>query len=410
MKLAWRNIWRNRRRTILTLSAIAFGMWLIALTRGMHHGTFAQMIDTSVRRQTGHVQLQGRGYWEDKTLSHAFQVASADTAYITSLEYVEAISVKLSVDALVGSGIENTTGGTVVGVIPSLERRMTVLGDRAIVEGSFLTDDDLDGAVIGRTMARNLHAGVGDELIIFTQGRDGSMAAALLHIRGLFRLGEPALDAYTVIAHLKKLQPVLSAQNRATAVALTVDDVRNVADVTASLRPHYHNTGEWDVVTYETLLPGLMQTVRFKDASGVLVLAVLLLVIVFGVLNTILMSVMERYHELGVMMAIGMKRSAVALMIVFETLFISIAGLLIGNALGYLMNWYWELHPMRLELGEEMVEVYESVGFDPVLVSVRDFEEQMIWTAVMLVLTFIVILWPVVTAIRFRPVEAIRQV
>jgi len=122
------------------------------------------------------------------------------------------------------------------------------------------------------------------------------------------------------------------------------------------------------------------------------------------------MSVMDRYHELGVLMAIGMKRSEVALMIVFETLYICLTGLAIGDLVGFVVNWFWSKHPIPLELGEEMMEAYESVGFDPVLISVPDIGEQMLWTAAMLVLTCTVILWPVVTAIRFRPVEAIRQV
>lgn len=411
-KLAWRNIWRNRRRTALTLAAIAFGMWLIAITRGTHHGTFSQMIDTAVRRSSGHIQLQEQGYWQHKTLKYAFPISDADTAFVAGIDHVDKVSVKLSVDALVGSGSENTTGGTVVGVIPSHEAAMTVLGPAVMVDGEFLSDDDLDGAVIGRTMARNLHAKVGDELILFTQGRDGSMAAALLHVRGIFRLGEPELDGYTVLAHLSTIQRMLAAEGRATAIAMTVDDVRNVEAVTRQLHERFIDGGEsnWEVVTYETLLPGLMQTVAFKDASGILILLVLLVVIVFGILNTVLMSVMDRYHELGVLMAIGMKRSEVALMIVFETLYICLTGLAIGDLVGFVVNWFWSKHPIPLELGEEMMEAYESVGFDPVLISVPDIGEQMLWTAAMLVLTCTVILWPVVTAIRFRPVEAIRQV
>ncbi len=412
-KLAWRNIWRNRRRTVLTLSAIAFGMWLIVVMRGMQYGTYAQMIDTGIRRQTGHIQLHENGYWRKKTLKYSFPVAEADTGFVAGLEHVDAISVKLSVDALIGSGSENTTGGSVIGVIPSLEREMTVFGDEAMVEGQFLADDDLEGAVIGKTMADNLRAGLGDELILFTQGRDGSMAAALLRIRGIFKLGEPKLDGYTVLAHLHKIGPMLTAQGRATAVAMTVDDVRNIDGVVEQLRSHYATEGEdapWEIMTYEALLPSLMQSIAFDDASGALMLIVLMVVIVFGILNTILMSVMERYHELGVMMAIGMKRAGIAAMIVFETLFISIMGLLTGNATGYLVNWYWDGHPILLDFGKDAAEAYESLGFEPVLVAVPDLGEQMLWTGVMLALTLVVILWPVVTAIRFRPVEAIRQV
>ena len=192
--IAWRNIWRNRRRTVLTIVAVTFGTLLIVIQRGMQTGTFDRMVETAVRRSEGHIQIHAHSYWESRTLHYAFPIADVDTAAVAALPHVRRVSTKLAVDALVGSGEENTTGARVVGVIPSREAAMTFFGSGRMVEGRFLDDSDTTGAVIGRTMAQNLHARVGDELVFFTQGRDGSMAAAVLCILGIFRAGEPDMD------------------------------------------------------------------------------------------------------------------------------------------------------------------------------------------------------------------------
>ena len=410
LKLAWRNIWRNKRRTVLTIVAIMFGTFLIVVQRGMQAGTYAQMIDTTVRRSEGHIQIHKNGYWDKKTLRYAFPITQVDTSAVAAIEHVDRISVKLTVDALVGAGVENTTGARVVGVIPSMEKAMTIFSTGPMREGRFLEDTDTTGVVIGYTMARNLRAGVGDELMFFTQGRDGSMAAALLNIVGIFRAGEPDLDGYTVIAHLAEMQRVLTAEGRATAIAMTVDDPHNVPDVMQAIGGMLNANGPdapWEVLSYETLLPALMQTIAFDDASGILFLLLLLVIIAFGILNTILMSVMERFHEFGVMMAVGMKTKTIAAMIYVECTFLNIIGLILGNTAGYLLNWWWQQNPIRLDSFED---TYESMGFDPILTSLPSIPEQALWSGIMLALAFLVALWPVWTATHFRPVEAIRQV
>ena len=410
-KLAWRNIWRNTRRTVLTILAVAFGILLIVVMRGMQYGSYAEMIATAVKRSSGHIQVHANGYWEKKTLKYAFPIADADTAAIAALPHVTHLSPKLVADALVGAGTENTTGAQVVGVIPSREQAMTVFAEKRVMEeGAFLADNDTTGALIGRTMAKNLKAKLGDELMLFTQARDGSMAAALLTVRGIFHVGEPEMDGYTVIAHLAMMQNVLAAQGRATAIAMTVDDVRNVERVVTLLKQRFvggRPDSKWEVMSFMQLLPALMQSIAFDNASGVVFLILLIVVIAFGILNTILMSVMERFHEFGMMMALGMRTRAIAGMVFLEGLFLSFVGLVIGNLGGYAINAWWQSHPIRLEMGQE---IYESYGFDPVLIAVPDLNQQFVWSAVMLGLTLLVAMWPAWTAMRFRPVEAIRQV
>ncbi len=405
VKLAWRNIWRNKRRTVLTIGAIAFGMFLITISRGIQYGTFGNMLDVSLRRSVGHLQVQRKGYWDERTLKYAFPVGGDDIAAIERIPGVDRVSPKLYTAALVGSGTENTTGALIVGVTPSMEQAMTLFATQPMEEGDFLSDGDTTGAVIGATLARNLEADVGDELVVLTQARDGSMAAALLDVRGIYRLADPVMDGGVVIAHLALLQHILAAEERATAIAMTVRDMEDVGAVGSALRQRFVDD-EWAVMSYEDLLPQMMQFIAFKDAGNLLILIILLVVIVFGILNTILMTVMERFHEFGVMMAMGMRPGRIARMIFLEATLLSGVGLVVGNVAGYLLNNWWQYHPVI----HPMEDISESYGFVPLILAVPDLTSQAIWSGIVLGLTLVMAMWPALVAMRFKPVEAIRQV
>jgi len=413
LTLAWRNVWRNTRRTTLTIAALAVAMFLVVVMSGMNNGQYAQAIEMGVRRSTGHIQVHRKGYWDEKTLKHALLIADADTASMRAIPHVTGVSAKLAVDALVGAGSENTVGAQVIGVAPSAEAAMTVFSEPIFSEGGFLADGDTTGVVIGYAMARNLGAGVGDTLSLLTQARDGSMAAALVAVKGIFQVSEPEMDGYTVIAHLALMQEILAAEGRATAIALTVDDHRAVEGVMAVLARRFltgDGAQQWEVMSYEELLPVLMQTIAFDNAGGAIFEILLLVVIVFGILNTVLMSVLERFHEFGVMMALGTRRRTIAAMVFFEAICLSVVGLAIGNVLGYLLNRWWAAHPISLlSLGKGYGSVGETLGYPLVIAPVADVHQQAVWSALMLGMTLAVVVWPVWTAVRFRPVEAIRQ-
>ncbi len=406
-RIAWRNVRRNRRRTVLTVTAVAFGVFLIIVKGGQRNGQYEQMIDTSVRRSTGHVQIHRAGFWDERSLKLAFPVADADIAAVGNAPHVEHVSVRLEAEALVGSGGENSTGARIVGVLPSAEEAMTVFSRNVMIDGAFPTDSDTAGAVIGDAMARNLGVAVGDELVLFAQARDGSIGAALLSLRGIYRVGEPELDGYTVVAHLARLQEMLEADGNCTAIALTVSDHRYVSEAMEALERTFPDRDTWEIMSYEELMPELMQTIALDWAVDMILQALLLSVVTFGILNTILMSVTERFHEFGVLMAIGMRSRAIGTMVFLEGVAISAMGLLVGNVLGYAVNDWWQGNP--IVVGGSMAAI-EGYGFVPMLFAVPDVAQQIQWSVVVLALTLLVSTWPATVAMRYRPIEAIRHV
>lgn len=406
VRLAWRNIWRNRRRTVLTLLAIGVGLGLTLFTRGLQLGTYQLTIDYNVSLSVGHIQIHRDGYWEHQDLSNSFEAAEVDTARIAALPEVMAVSPKLVVDALVAVGDAESSAARLQGVLPRHESALSVVPDN-MVEGEWLRPGDQRGAVIGQTLAGNLSATVGDTLVYFTQGRYGSTCAGLYTIRGIFSAGERQMDAFTVFVPLHALQPQVSMDGRWSALAVRLADYRDVEQVISQLRS-WHGHERWEIMDYQELMPGLMQTIAFDNASGAVFLILLIVVIGFGILETILMSVMERYHEFGVMLAVGLRRARLAALIFTEALALGLIGTLFGNLMGYGLNTWFQTHPIAF--GGETGQAYKELGFVPKLITLPDMTEQAIWTGVVLGLTLLAALWPAHVATRFRPAEALSQV
>ena len=405
VKVVWRNIWRNTRRTILTALAIGFGVALTVITRGAQSGTFAQMVDFNTSLSVGHVQIHRSGYWEKRTLRNTFEHSELNMGEIAAIQHVGTVSPKLTTEALIAVGDDNSSGATLSGIVPSREAGISII-DETIVDGAYLSDGDMSGAIIGATLARNLGAEVGDELVYFTQGRYGATAAGRLSIRGIFRAGEFDMDGFTVFAPLATLQTSLDAPGRLSALTIGVEDHRAVDAVATSLAAAYE-TQNLEVMDYAELIPDIMQFIDFKNASTMIFLAVLLIIIGFSILETILMSVMERFHEFGVMMAIGLRKGALVRLIFCEAAFVGAIGALIGNVLGYAANAYLQARPIALG---SLSEAYAEMGFTPQITAITDIGEQMFWTAAVLLMTLAMALWPARVATGFSPVEAIRQV
>ncbi len=402
--MAWRNLWRNTRRTILTILAITFALGLTVFTRGLQFGTYAQTIDYNVRLGIGHLQLQHADYWDEQTLGNTCVVTSEKLGRLEALPGVTAVSPKLATEALVAIGEDASSGARLEGVVPSREALLSKV-PQDMVDGAWLTDEDSHGAVLGAVLARNLGAAVGDTLVYFTQGRHGATAAGLYTVRGVFATGDQGLDAFVVYLPLNVLQDQLWADDRLTSVNVRLVDAHHMDEAAAAVREQLVE-GPLAVLTYRELIPDIMSSIAFDKASGAVFLILLLIIAGFGILETILMSVMERFHEFGVMGAVGMHRRSIAGLILLEAGFVGLVGAVAGNVVGLAANLWLRRYPITLE---SLGEMYQEYGFAPELAALVDLGDQALWSAVVLAMTLTVAVWPAVVAARFRPVDAIRM-
>lgn len=404
--MAWRNLGRNRRRTALTVAAIAFATLVLIFFKSMQAGGYAEMIESIVRTHVGHLQVQAPGYQEDKDIDIALEDPEAVLRLCENTPGVRAAVPRIQVGMLINQG-DHSFGALMVGTDAVREAQVTTLA-KVIKEGDYLDRSDPDGIVIGYKLAKNLKAGVGDELVIMGMAADGSTAAARVHVRGIFKIGNGELDRQLFFANLEAAQEWTAMEGRVNLIALLLNGHESIEAVRARLREQFSRLSlDISVLTWGEVMPGIDQGIKIDKAFGKITYVILLLVIAFGILNTFMMSAMERTREFGVMMAIGVKPWTCGFLLLLESQLLFLLSYAVGLILGGGLTLYFESAGIKIAGGQEMMQEWGmSEVMHPDLTFGVGWETfVMVWIIVSLVT-----LYPMWRVTRFRPAEAIRYV
>ncbi len=404
IKTAWRNIGRNRRRSVLSALAIGAAFGLLIFAMSLQRGSYADMIQNTVRVRTGHLQVQKKGYWPECLLSDKLHPAGL-LETVDALPGVLGVAPRVTTAALVCRG--DTFGVAVFGIDPERERRVSTL-ESIVCLGQFLDPNDAQGALLGQTLANNLSVRLGDEIVFIGQGADGSMAAGRLTVRGLFKSGMGDLDRLTIFAHLGAIQEAFSMGGDVTEIAVLLRSERQRIPMESRIRETLAQQGrtDADVLGWPTLMPGVEQSIRIDWNSGLIMYAALVLVVGFGIANTFLMAYMERVHELGVLLALGMTPARVARMVYLESVLLVGLGLLLGLATGIPITLYYRSRGLDFGLEETVTAQYGMSS----IVHPQPDAAALGWAAgIVLVISLVVAVYPAVKAARVRPVEALRR-
>ncbi len=339
LRLAWRNLWRHPRRTWLTTGAMVFSNVILVFMISLQIAMYQMMIDNTLRASTGHLQIQARGYKEQQKIRQSVPDVTGLAARMRDELGLEEVAPRAVAFALVSSA-ERSYGIQIVGVEPELERRVSNLPG-LIERGRFLDDAGAEEIVVNKMLARNLKADVGDELTLLGSGRDGSFAAAVVTVVGIFESGNPDLDRLVAQVPLVFLQDTFAMGADGHNVVLFAPSLFQVSAlksrVLAALPP-----GE-DLVVHEwdALLPGLKQAIQADMSGGWFMYAVLIVLVGFSVLNTQLMSVLERTKEFGIVISLGLTPGRLGRLVLLETTLMGLVGLLLGVLLGgALVGWF----------------------------------------------------------------------
>jgi putative ABC transport system permease protein len=403
--MAWRNVWRNHRRSLLTACAIGLGLAFTIFMRGIGDGFHEQMVDNSVRAEIGHIQIHLAGYHDepaiDDTLPDPTQVESA----IKRLSGLRGYSLRVLGGGL-ASTADNSGGVEILGVDPKMEQTVTTL-QHALIEGKYLTPDAQRPILVGQRLASRLKASLGDKIVLMVQAADGSMGAQLFRVEGIFRSGSPEMDQGVVFILRSDAQALFGLGERVTEAAILLDSSQQVAPALAQLRAELKDR-HVEVLPWWQVEPFLQQFIQIDDAFFDIIVGIFFVVISIGILNTIMMSVFERVREFGVMMALGMKPGQVVKLVMEEALTLGLVGIVAGGGLGCAATLYFARHGIDLEsfragaaaLGITTSVVYSHLTLANVLYS----------SGAVLVIVLLVALYPAVKASRLRPVQAIRYV
>jgi len=414
LRLAWRNLWRNRRRTLITMAALAFGYAMLLFVACLMAGLRWQMIENGTCLVTSQIQVHAPGYYPNRPLQKTLggrkgTDVNAMLAAITADRRVHAAAPRVYGYGLL-SAAHRSAGVELLGVLPEQERKITTLSGQ-MAKGNYLTARMPKEVVIGDTLASTIGIDVGSEVVLLTQAAEGSIGNDVYTVVGIVRTGLDTLDRGLVLMSLSSLQELLHlAPARIHEVGVKLNDINEATAVAAALEVELGETLPVRVRAWPELVPELASYVQFNRGITLVLFLIFFLLAVMGVMNTMLMAVFERTRELGMLMALGMRPVQVILLIMAEAAGLAAASLVVGGAIGVPLLWYLQVH--GLDLGGATGEVVSLAGVvvGHLWYGRQDFPAYSQAALGLAVTALVSALYPAWRAARFRPTEAIRKV
>lgn len=403
-KLAWRNIWRNKRRTILTLCAVSLTTCILVFFMALQFSMYDASIRASVSAFQGHLQIQVDGYLDKPQMRLSFANAASLKEKVKNIPEVQDVAIRAQGFALVSSS-NRTYGVQIVGVEPEAESHVSTIPS-LVRQGKFLEKGDEYSVVIGDALSKNLQIEIGDELTLLGQGRDGSLAAGILKIKGIFQSGVQELDRSLIEMPLLSFQEMFSMNDEVHALVLTSKDLSLVPRIKNEISPIINGTNllalPWDL-----LIPGINQAIEFDMTFGWMFYASLIIVVALSILNTFMMSILERTREFGLMLALGMKPINITRLVLRECALLTLLGISVGIVFGGSIVWYFHVNGFYLPGSEEMMKLWNipAVAYPEVSLACLT-----IGPAVILTITLLSLIYPVMKLRKFEAVEAMRAV
>jgi ABC-type lipoprotein release transport system permease subunit len=401
-QLAWRNLWRNKRRTLISTSSVFFAVILSLAMRSMQNGQYDYMIQSAVGLYLGYIQVHAEGYWEKRSLDQTMATSDSSLNSFAAVPGVTEVDPRLESFALLSKD-SATKVAQVIGIDPARENAMTGLAKR-IQSGRYFRADD-QGIMIGAGLAKFLNAGIGDSIVVYGQGYHGVTAAARVPVTGILKFPIPDLDNSTSYLSLNYAQWLFSAPGRVTSVSLMVRSPFDMDRVASELKAQVGPGKE--VMTWKEMMPELVQAIQADSAGGVLMLIILYVVIGFGIFGTIMMMTTERTREFAVLISVGMKRWKLIAVTTTETIIVSMVGALAGVAVGIPLLVYFHLHPIPLT--GEYATVMLAYGMEPFLPFSAAPGIFLAQTAVVLGLAVVCAFYPYLVIRKLNPVAGLRS-
>lgn len=409
VSMAWRNLWRQRRRTLLTLLSIAFGGFLSVMNTATQDQSFADFIDNAARLGSGHVAIQHPEYLDTPTLTRTVK-ESGEKRRVAVADEAVSRAVERATGQMMVATAADSFGAMFIAYDPAVETEDTFALPDAIVEGKRFETADDHGIILGQTLARNLDAQVGDKIVFTLTDRTGEIVSAMERVTGIVSTGVPSLDGALALLPLGTVRSVIGySPDESTQVAVFLSDGRNAA---AAARRIDGGIGpDAAVLTWDEIQPEIRSFIAMKVGGGRVMEIIFGVLVTAGIFNTLFMSVLERTREFGIMTAIGYSARHLFALIMIESSFLATLGL---AAAAVLTAWpYSYLHRTGLDLTQAYADQgltgfeVAGVGLDPVM-RIGIYPENAALIAIALFgATLLAGLYPAWRAGRVNPIESI---
>ena len=402
--LAWRNIWRNKRRTLIAASSVLFAVVLASALLSFAEGFQQQLVETVVRQETGYIQIQDALYHEEPSLDHVFEYGEEVKNALDAFEG----GILYTVPRIRGFSLAArdmvTRPAMVTGIVPEKEDRLRNLS-RDMISGEMFSPED-DFAVVAQGLAELLNLSVGDTITLLGQGFQAITATGRFRIGGIIEFDLPEQNNFMVFLPLRQAQWYFGAENRLTGLLLMIDDPGQADDLAAALRDRLDE--EWfTALTWQELMPDIVGMIEMQNTVYRGIAWVFYIIIGFGIFGTILTMLYERMREFGIMLSVGMKRGKLAVVSFIETVIIGFLGVLAGLAVGFPLIYIF--HRFPVELSGEMADYMLQLGVEPVFAFALEFDIFVYQAVSIFIITVLISLYGINKMLRMNILHAVND-
>ena len=384
LKLAWRNIWRNKRRTLITMASVCFAVVLAVIMRSTINGVFEKMINDIVCMSSGYIQIHKRGYWNERSVENTLEENKELIRRINEEKNIISWSPRLESFALASTG-NRTRGAMVTGIYPDHENRITHLKEK-LISGEFIHDTD-KCILIPDGLAKYLRIKIKDTLVLIGQGYHGTIAAAKFPVKGIVKIGSPELNKSMCWLPMFACRNFLGTGNRLSSISILLTKENKMNEVQSQLKNRM-NKQDYEVMTWKEMLPDLDQFIEADSSAHIITINILYLIIGFGIFGTLLMMMNERMHEFGILTAIGMKKRILSYIVFLEITTIAGMGTMVGIVGAIPVVLY--LHFFPIKFTGDLAKAYEKYGMEPVIPSSLDLENFSSQAMIVFIITLLV--------------------
>ena len=402
IRLAWRNIWRNKKRSIITITAIVIAVFLAILMRSMQLGMYDNMIQNVVGSYTGHVQVHSNGFWEEQTIDNAFVYNDSLIQKIKKTEDVAGTTKRIQSGCLSSYG-DLSKFVFVTGIEPKKEQLLTDWNKR-LIDGQLLQTNS-NSVNVGKGIAKYYNLKIGDTLIFIGQGYHGMQAVGAYPVSGILDMKNPNLNNTSVFMSLPKAQDFLSANNLMTHLVINKKQYSEEADIVATIKKQLNQ--DYEIMSWQEMMPEIETIIQADSAGGLIMIFILYMIITFGIFGTVLMMTQERKYEFGVVISIGMRKTKLMVAMVYETIFLSAIGILLGIVLSRPIVLYFYNNP--LEFPSDQVEMMENQGFEAVIPFMSSYDIPITHGLIIFFISLIICFYPILTIYKLNPIKAMKR-
>lgn len=403
-KIAWRNITRNQYRSSLTISAVAIGLASLVFLKSFIDGADRQMVENYTSLLTGSIQIHKTGFQKNMGLEKSITEASSIFASLKNISGVRAAAPRVKDYALISSP-ESSAGILLYGIDPAAEKKLTTINQR-LRRGRFLTKEDKDKIIIGKDLSDQLKTDLGDKVVLMSQGADGSLAASAYEICGILDAGAEDIDKNLALITIEAARELLVLDGKVSEIAIAANSLNDIDEISRSIKAKI-DTNKYEVLTWKEISPMTYQWIQFDQVFTGLILFIVLLVVAAGILNTILMSVLERTREFGIMLALGTKPQQVTSMVAAESMMLSGIGIIFGAALGSGLVILLGITGIDLSA---ISSALNSFYIGSVIYPRLNIADLCAYAGIVLLTSVLVSIFPAKKAAKLSPIEAIRHI